>query len=137
MTTEQRAIDIAERIAQEKAAHERTVAAIKAIGDDMQVHWHWGDGEGGHVLDLLRQEVLSRGFRWPYDARTPSVPKKEKIPRSLAKAVFERDAYWCVTCSSHIDLSCDHIIAESKGGPTTFENLQTMCRPCNSRKGNR
>lgn len=62
-------------------------------------------------------------------------PKKVKIPRSMAKAVFERDAYRCVTCGSHIDLTCDHVIPESKGGPATLDNLQTMCRSCNCRKG--
>jgi hypothetical protein len=62
---------------------------------------------------------------------------KAPIPRKLSKAVFERDAYRCVTCSSHMDLTCDHVLPESKGGPTSLENLQTMCRPCNSRKGAR
>lgn len=65
------------------------------------------------------------------------VPKKGKIPRSLATKVFERDAYRCVACGGHKNLTCDHILAESKGGKTIFENLQTMCRSCNSRKGAR
>lgn len=63
--------------------------------------------------------------------------KKSAIPRRLSKLVFERDAYRCKHCGGHIDLSCDHIIPESKGGPTTFANLQTLCRPCNSAKGAR
>lgn len=62
---------------------------------------------------------------------------KAKIPRALAKQVFERDAYRCVTCGGHNDLTCDHVVAESQGGETSFENLQTMCRTCNSRKGAR
>lgn len=30
----------------------------------------------------------------------------------------------------------DHIVPRSKGGPTTLENLQTMCAICNGKKGN-
>lgn len=65
------------------------------------------------------------------------VIRKARIGRALSKAVFERDSYRCVHCGTHLDLSCDHIIPESKGGPTRIENLQTLCRPCNARKGNR
>jgi len=67
--------------------------------------------------------------------RIPASPKKAKITPALRRQVFERDAYRCVNCGSWEDLACDHILAESKGGPTEFENLQTLCRSCNSRKG--
>lgn len=30
----------------------------------------------------------------------------------------------------------DHIIPRSYGGPTTFDNLKTMCHHCNNRRGN-
>ena len=29
----------------------------------------------------------------------------------------------------------DHVIPESKGGPTTYDNLQVTCRKCNLAKG--
>ena len=31
----------------------------------------------------------------------------------------------------------DHIVPHSKGGPSTFENLQILCSKCNRAKGNR
>lgn len=68
--------------------------------------------------------------------RLTSKPKAE-IPAELRRQVFERDAYRCVTCGGWKTLTCDHIVPESAGGPTTLENLQTMCQSCNSRKGAR
>lgn len=35
------------------------------------------------------------------------------------------------------DLSLDHIIPVSRNGRDREENLRTLCRPCNSKKGNR
>lgn len=38
--------------------------------------------------------------------------------------------------SEGIQLTCDHIIPVSKGGPDTLENVQLMCVICNSNKSN-
>lgn len=62
---------------------------------------------------------------------------REPIGWAMRKAVWERDEYRCKHCGTHIDLTCDHITPVSRGGETRLSNLQTLCRPCNSRKGNR
>lgn len=62
---------------------------------------------------------------------------REPISKKLRKAVYERDHYRCVECGATAHLSLDHIIPWSLGGEDTMENLQTMCRSCNSRKGNK
>ncbi len=54
--------------------------------------------------------------------------------RKLATPVFERDGNRCVICGSTRDLTIDHIFPMSKGGSDAKENLQTLCRICNSRK---
>lgn len=61
--------------------------------------------------------------------------KKKNVTIGLKKKVFERDFYRCLHCGTHKDLSVDHIKPESKGGETNLDNLQTLCKPCNSRKG--
>jgi 5-methylcytosine-specific restriction endonuclease McrA len=61
--------------------------------------------------------------------------KKTPIPSDFRWAVFERDNFTCLECGSRRDLTVDHILAESKGGPLTMENARTLCRSCNSRKG--
>lgn len=62
------------------------------------------------------------------------------ISKSLRFKVFNRDHFVCQYCGNRppkVTLECDHIIAESKGGPTTEENLTTACYDCNRGKGAR
>lgn len=93
--------------------------------------WCKGDGRGGAILYEL---ATAAGIDY-FAAPEASPRRKAVISRALAKSVFERDAYRCVACGTHVDLTCDHVIAESRGGATTLANLQTMCRSCNCRKG--
>lgn len=74
---------------------------------------------------------------WPNAAPAMRRKAKQRIGAALRTRVFERDRYRCVTCATHLDLTADHIVPESLGGPTEFENLQTLCRSCNARKGAR
>lgn len=65
-----------------------------------------------------------------------SQPKK-RISSSVRLRVFHRDGMACLRCGSDDigKLRADHVVPESKGGPATLENLQTLCEPCNSWKG--
>lgn len=43
----------------------------------------------------------------------------------------------CAFCKEHKSLSKDHIIPLSKGGSDFIENIQPLCRNCNSKKNNK
>ena len=63
---------------------------------------------------------------------------KARISSFTRRRVIERDGLHCVYCDddlSNSEIHLDHVIPESKGGPTTYENLQVTCRKCNLAKG--
>ena len=53
------------------------------------------------------------------------------------KNVLRRDRFRCQYCGSREQLTIDHILPKSRGGPDSWENLVAACVPCNNRKGNR
>jgi hypothetical protein len=57
------------------------------------------------------------------------------ISRITRRSVHDRDGWLCVDCGANGALTLDHVFPWSLGGSDEESNLQTMCRPCNSRKG--
>lgn len=62
---------------------------------------------------------------------------KSKIPSQLRAWVIARDNGRCrgCGCSDRDHLQADHAVPESLGGPTSLENLVTLCGACNNAKG--
>jgi 5-methylcytosine-specific restriction protein A len=54
----------------------------------------------------------------------------------LVKVAIAHHPY-CSACGSTTDLTGDHRIPLSKGGTSTLENIEVLCRSCNSAKGAR
>lgn len=62
------------------------------------------------------------------------------VPPRLRHAVFKRDNFVCRLCGftgPATALHADHMTPVAHGGLTILENLQTLCIPCNLRKGGR
>lgn len=142
MKNKDRSLDIerarAARVDAEAELEREAIAAftefVEENADLLRRVAHWGNGRCGALLDIL-QRTLQPDMKDGYQAR-PAY-RKQVIPASIRTKVFERDAYRCVSCAGFVELTCDHKFPESLGGPTTIDNLQTLCRSCNSRKGTR
>ena len=65
--------------------------------------------------------------------------KKRNPSERLKVQVLMRDGNKCRLCGTTVtgnDIHFDHIFPWSKGGETTLENLQVLCKPHNLAKGN-
>jgi len=49
--------------------------------------------------------------------------------------IFKRDNFECQYCGTKRDLTLDHVLPTSRGGPHSWLNLVTACKRCNTRKG--
>jgi 5-methylcytosine-specific restriction endonuclease McrA len=69
------------------------------------------------------------------------VRKHEFLLSCTRRNVYNRDNYTCQYCSmkaiSKFDLTLDHVLPKSRGGPKTWENIVSSCHKCNTKKGAR
>lgn len=74
------------------------------------------------------------------------ITRKQAIPTALKSAIwlayngkcFEAkcNVTWCQTFINVFNFEAGHDVPESKGGPTTLENLRPICALCNRSMGN-
>ncbi|WP_298705663.1 HNH endonuclease [uncultured Variovorax sp.] len=64
----------------------------------------------------------------------------DNVPSCTRRKLFARDRNVCAYCGQRFreqDLTCEHIIPESRGGEFSFMNLVSACKLCNSVKSAR
>ena len=49
--------------------------------------------------------------------------------------VYSKGCPYCKKQLTFRNIACDHIVPLNKGGPSVQDNLQLICRTCNTRKG--
>jgi len=75
---------------------------------------------------------------WGDDLADPGARRRRAVPVSISRAVYLRDGRRCQDCgNTRGEFHLDHRVPFSKGGETTIENLQVLCRACNLSKGAR
>lgn len=57
---------------------------------------------------------------------------RAQIKILLRNLIYERDGFQCVRCGSQKALTLHHIRPVSRNGPSTYDNLQTLCRSCHN-----
>jgi 5-methylcytosine-specific restriction endonuclease McrA len=108
----------------------------------------WQDAIRYMVLDKVtvidwHDEWIVRSAKW--ETRVPAVImlkefyKKKTIIRYSKMNVFLRDGFECQYCGVEVNkrtATLDHVLPQSHGGKSTWENSTTSCSKCNSHKGN-
>jgi hypothetical protein len=89
----------------------------------------------GHALDKCTKKIKKGlGISLP---KTYKGQGHGKVTDKKKLAIFERDGNKCLHCGTTQNLTIDHIKPKSKGGSNLVSNLQTLCKSCNGRKGDK
>lgn len=91
------------------------------------------------VIDLIDRLNDRNGYYYNDRGIWDSLCRVErgKVSNKLRFEILERDGYKCRYCGRGEDecsLQIDHIKPISKGGKSTYDNLQTLCEDCNKQK---
>lgn len=86
-------------------------------------------------LDWIFGALDSHGQRVKSYDEIADERRRRRVPKKLREVVMKRDGYKCQQCGSTYELQIDHIESVYNGGDSRPENLQVLCRECNTAKG--
>jgi|GEM_PF-2066688 len=66
-----------------------------------------------------------------------TLDERRRIPKEAKHEVWIRDQGKCVECGAEDYLEYDHVIPVSRGGANSANNIQLLCRRCNSYKSDK
>lgn len=99
------------------------------------------------LIELWKAGIIKRpqGEGWYVPGVEPAPMTRREIMRyefvrqrrERFRQLVERDGEYCQYCGTTQNLSIDHVMAIANGGTNDLDNLQLLCRSCNSRKGAR
>ncbi len=102
-------------------------------------------------MSELRSELRDGDEDWirtvTFELQVPRIirlNRYDRVPRQTLRFnrrnLFARDDHRCQYCGRSkptSQLSFDHVMPRSRGGPTNWENVVTACLDCNTKKGGR
>jgi len=113
------------RLAQQREYQQRP--EVKARYRDWKRRW------------IVRNRELKREYWRRYNARKQGAKGTHSVEEWLT--LCKRCDWTCLACGSrHVKdnpLTLDHIVPLSKGGTDDIDNIQPLCRSCNSAKNNK
>ncbi len=127
----------------------REVAEVIDIEDGQFTNYDfesWCElGQMRRLYDGNHQDDWIRAVN--FDIQLPRIVRLTRFDRHHTSSVrlnrrnlFARDGHCCQYCGQSLppnQLSLDHVVPRSKGGPTTWENVVASCVRCNTKKGGR
>lgn len=98
--------------------------------------------------EARKEQILSKKKEWRANNKDLQTLASERrrsreasLPATLTKEEWEdikaRFNYTCAYCGASVTLERDHILALTKGGALSKDNIVPACKSCNSSKGNR
>ena len=128
--------------------HGEPVAEVVSVEDGRYVSYNFEDW---CELSEFKREFDPAAHDWirtiRFDIAVPRIIRVlgfNRLPQHDVKFnrrnIYARDQSRCQYCGrkfSSSELSLDHVIPRSNGGPTTWENIVCSCLTCNVRKGGR
>lgn len=98
----------------------KNVAGVYQVADAL-----WAEAVVGTALRVSKRQVVKEG------------PAPRSIPQDVRAAVWQRDGGRCRECGATEYLEYDHVIPHSKGGASSVDNVQLLCRKHNMKKRDR
>jgi 5-methylcytosine-specific restriction endonuclease McrA len=96
--------------------------------------------DAAHIQEHAGREAHA-GIMFPTVIRLKTYRKvPHRVQLLTRKNILVRDGYRCQYCGktfSAMQLTLDHVVPRSKGGPSTWENLVACCSADNRRKADR
>lgn len=106
-------------------------------GINLQLTRAQGNGyyavQNGEMLCEILSVILNKHNRRAVYKQAGS----RTIPQEVKSAVWQRDSGKCVQCGAAEYLEYDHNIPFSRGGASTVNNVQLLCRRCNLAKSDK